>query len=86
MKTTYEFEVGDVVTLKSGGPKMTVAAGADEIGEIRCTWFNGLNLSQSEAVSRRFDPKILKPAPLDISGIAASMVWPALKVKKKHRK
>jgi uncharacterized protein YodC (DUF2158 family) len=35
------FNVGDVVVLKSGGPKMTV----DKISgnEVQCVWFEGAN-------------------------------------------
>ena len=33
------FEIGDVVTLKSGGPSMTID-GVMENG-VRCIWFNG---------------------------------------------
>ena len=34
---------GDVVQLKSGGPKMTVDGVSDEAGRLRvkCSWFNG---------------------------------------------
>ena len=32
-------EIGDIVELKSGGPKMTVTE-INVNGEIRCTWFN----------------------------------------------
>ena len=37
------FSEGDVVQLKSGGPKMTVDAVRDQTGQLRamCTWFNG---------------------------------------------
>lgn len=34
-----EFKGGDIVTLKSGGPKMTVAY--DDKGDITCQWFDG---------------------------------------------
>jgi len=34
------FKVGDVVMLKSGGPKMTVSFVSDESGLIECTWFD----------------------------------------------
>ena len=37
-KETHEFELGDVVRLKSGGPKMTVGY-IHEI-EVVCTWFD----------------------------------------------
>ncbi|KTC81761.1 YodC family protein [Legionella brunensis] len=33
-----QFKVGDVVILKSGGPKMTVVSVEAE-NELRCTWF-----------------------------------------------
>lgn len=40
MKTKQVFEEGEVVTLKSGGPKMTVL-GVDELrGEVDVVWFN----------------------------------------------
>jgi uncharacterized protein YodC (DUF2158 family) len=34
---------GDVVQLKSGGPKMTVDAVRDQTGQLQamCSWFNG---------------------------------------------
>lgn len=34
---------GDVVQLKSGGPKMTVDGVDDEVGRLqaKCSWFNG---------------------------------------------
>ena len=36
------FNVGDVVQLKSGGPKMTVTAVPDERGPtVGCVWFDG---------------------------------------------
>ena len=35
-----KFKSGDVVVLKSGGPKMTVAQYETE-KEISCIWFNG---------------------------------------------
>lgn len=36
-------QIGDIVRLKSGGPKMTIAAIDEE--EVSCTWFdrNGRN-------------------------------------------
>ncbi len=33
--------VGDVVGLKSGGPKMTVAEISEKDGEARCEWQSG---------------------------------------------
>jgi uncharacterized protein YodC (DUF2158 family) len=35
------FNVGDVVELKSGGPKMTVATVNDPPGKVWCQWFDG---------------------------------------------
>ena len=34
------FKVGDVVELKSGGPKMTVAETGAASGSVLCHWFN----------------------------------------------
>ena len=53
-----KIKVGDLVELKSGGPKMTVK----EIGpfgrnEILCQWFGGKKLEQGF-----FHPDSLKPA------------------------
>ena len=38
-----QFKVGDVVRLKSGGPKMTITAIGDHLGEQKawCSWFDG---------------------------------------------
>ncbi len=39
-----EFKVGDIVLLKSGGPKMTVDKVRDTIGSdefVNCVWFAG---------------------------------------------
>lgn len=34
-----KFKAGDVVTLNSGGPKMTVSSIDSSTGKIWCTWF-----------------------------------------------
>lgn len=34
-----EFKEGDVVELKSGGPKMTIKTIYDDDGSIHCQWF-----------------------------------------------
>lgn len=34
-----EFKIGDVVRMKSGGPRMTVSGEADG-GALTCRWFN----------------------------------------------
>lgn len=49
-----DFEEGDTVKLKSGGPTMTVE-GESQFGGIVCTWFDG-----NEVKSRSFMPKSLK--------------------------
>ena len=40
-KENQKLEIGDVVRLKSGGPKMTVAKLKDEHGNVYCVWFAG---------------------------------------------
>ena len=45
------FKLGDLVQLKSGGPKMTVtdeAWGIDDEATIWCTWFAGAKRSRGE--------------------------------------
>ena len=51
MASTDELKMGDVVMLKSGGPKMTVASiGSPRPGPVppakwvRCIWFDGSNI------------------------------------------
>lgn len=39
-----DYEIGDIVQLKSGGPKMTVK-GDHHDGEVHCQWFSGSKLS-----------------------------------------
>ena len=41
MKATYEFEIGDVVMLKSGGPFMTITSISD--GIANCLYFTNDN-------------------------------------------
>ena len=36
-----EFRVGDVVQLKSGGPRMTITSINEENGLLSTTWFDG---------------------------------------------
>ena len=48
------FQVGDVVRLASGGPKMTVAGDGELKGTLWCIWFDG-SVPKGEA----FDPRTL---------------------------
>lgn len=52
-----QFQPGDVVTLKSGGPKMTVEQMGDEYGKAKvwCVWFDG-----QKQMSSKFEPNTLK--------------------------
>ena len=34
-----ELKIGDVVMLKSRGPKMTVTGLTDKTGQVTCSWF-----------------------------------------------
>ena len=57
---TDKIEVGDVVQLNSGGPKMTVdTVDLVEVGEdkVSCTWFDGCGRVKREL----FPPACLKP-------------------------
>jgi uncharacterized protein YodC (DUF2158 family) len=42
-----DLKIGDVVTLKSGGPKMTITSGPEDDGTggkvVHCSWFGGQN-------------------------------------------
>ena len=54
------FNIGDLVKLKSGGPKMTVTR-VDNLGIrtiVRCTWFAGSKKEQGE-----FPPEALVSPP-----------------------
>ena len=53
--TTPNFQVGDVVRLKSGGPLMTVQQ-ATYADNIVCTWFGENNKRMSEG----FHPRTLQ--------------------------
>ena len=52
-----EFQSGDIVRLKSGGPNMTVRH-LDSFGNYFCQWFSGSKLQ-----SGNFDPGSLEIAP-----------------------
>ncbi len=55
-----KYKIGDIVQLKSGGPKMTVK-GDHSDGEIHCQWFSGSKLSDgwfpAESVQKVEEPK-----------------------------
>lgn len=54
-----EFKVGDVVKLKSGGPKMTATTVGDKYGTptVWCTWFEGTKKQDGD-----FPPDALEKA------------------------
>jgi len=56
MKTIEIFEAGDVVVLKSGSPKMTVAAKDKKTGLILCEWFSP---DYTHVLSNDFNPSEL---------------------------
>jgi len=42
-----EFKKGDVVQLKSGGPKMTIGyLLTDDTNRVKCTWFDGKTVKE----------------------------------------
>ena len=54
-----QFKLGDVVQLKSGGPKMTVTEVGNDISQkprVWCEWFNEKN----QKISDDFTPESLK--------------------------
>jgi uncharacterized protein YodC (DUF2158 family) len=57
IKKMAELKVGDVVQLKSGGPKMTIANTKSNPAGILCTWFD-----DAEVKSSRFPAAALEPA------------------------
>lgn len=56
MKLT-DFKIGDIVELKSGGPKMTVSVINDEENTIGCTWFKD---QTSHPTTHSFNPELIK--------------------------
>jgi uncharacterized protein YodC (DUF2158 family) len=59
-KMADQFKPGDVVMLKSGGPKMTVESVGDSFGggvRVWVNWFEG-----SKKMSDSFEPNSLKQA------------------------
>ena len=42
-----QFQVGDIVALRSGGPEMTVKSPADRDGDVWCMWFVGKRLQEN---------------------------------------
>jgi uncharacterized protein YodC (DUF2158 family) len=54
-----QFKVGDIVQLKSGGPKMTVES-IESTGAAFCVWFD--ETPQGSLVKvHGFHPEVLKP-------------------------
>lgn len=54
-ETLESFEIGDIVSLKSGGPDMTISGKED--GYIQCTYWNTMDKKFSET---SLDPRTLK--------------------------
>jgi len=57
-KMSETFQLGDVVVLKSGGPKMTVSMTGDDSFQrptVWCDWFEG-----NKKISGTFPPSSLK--------------------------
>lgn len=52
-----EYKIGDIVQLKSGGPKMTISSLRDSANDYFCIWFKGANKE-----SGYFKDEILKKA------------------------
>ncbi len=51
------FQVGDVVQLKSGGPKMTVSViRSDDDGRVECAWFDDKGVERGGV----YQPALLK--------------------------
>ncbi|MCA9769715.1 MAG: DUF2158 domain-containing protein [Gemmatimonadetes bacterium] len=51
MSTGQSFETGDIVRLKSGGPRMTVVRYPDfsiDGNWVRCQWFGGTKLNSGD--------------------------------------
>jgi uncharacterized protein YodC (DUF2158 family) len=60
-RMTNTFNVGDIVTLKSGGPKMTVTKDENVLGErlVWTTWFAG---SKNEIARFPAEALVIAPA------------------------
>ena len=65
------FKAGDVVRLKSGGPKMTVEVPNTQFGFVACTWFSDRNKHESanfsaEALEVYVEPGVGSALPLSM--------------------
>lgn len=69
-----EFKAGDVVQLKSGGPRMTVSMVGDytrsggPVNGVLCVWFETVKGVQKRE-EHVFDAVVLEPAPSRGSGV-----------------
>lgn len=53
------WKIGDVVQLKSGGPKMTISSEKDERdGTVHCEWFD----ESGQLKAGRFKAQVLAPS------------------------
>jgi len=62
-----QFQPGDVVQLKSGGPPMTVCSISKEDGQVWCNWF-----VQDDKKQTHFHPEVLVKVDETASQPAAS--------------
>jgi len=59
-----DFKVGDVVVLKSGGPKMTIEkiepSNSNNAESVKCVWFNHLQDGDEQLKDGKFISETLK--------------------------
>lgn len=78
-----DFKVGDTVSLKSGGPAMTVkiGEGPNSTNTVECVFFNGGKL-----VTEIFKTATIEHVESEYSHVFGGMVWVPSSVAKKNRK
>jgi uncharacterized protein YodC (DUF2158 family) len=64
-----QFEIGDIVRLKIGGPEMTVEAVDLRTAEVQCTWLVGNLLHRSRFKSLAVRKATLTPPKLELSAL-----------------
>ena len=75
-KATAVYRPGDVVRLKSGGPKMTIQAYDNEFS-VRCSWFPLEDKEDREPYQQSDDvePTVFWGHPIECHFVAASLMY-----------
>lgn len=62
-----QFEEGEIVKLKSGGPRMTIEALITDTNSVICSWFDGTDRKQETFRAAALEKYVAQPRPVGLT-------------------